>query len=324
MERWYYAYIGLHVTSELPIPEWTVFEQDKPFNDTDVFIRLGCVQSQESEGSLRPATTPYITADEHRFHIPEAGDYWIRNGSEIIVTPAPDASAREVRLFLLGSAWGTVCYQRGLLVLHSSVVQIGDYAVAFCGPTGSGKSTFAAWLVARGHRLIGDDLCHFEVANERVLVHPAAPRLKLWSDALTIMNWNRHELERDHFRADKYHKNLTYLEKQSCHSLHSLYLLDWGEPDVTRLTGLSALRGIVASATYRGELLEPMGRVAEHWQRCAELARCVPVFRCTRPRDWSTMDAVMEQWIIHRSILLSIVMPEGEKWGISFQHAAVP
>jgi hypothetical protein len=37
-----------------------------------------------------------------------------------------------------------------------------------------------------------------------------------------------------------------------------------------------------------------MGQVAAHWGRCAELARCVPLWEFTRPRAWAALDAAME------------------------------
>jgi len=67
-----------------------------------------------------------------------------------------------VRLYLLGSAWGALCYQRDLLVLHASAVRVDGRAVAFCGRPGMGKSTLAAWLAESGHALVSDDLARFE------------------------------------------------------------------------------------------------------------------------------------------------------------------
>jgi Coenzyme PQQ synthesis protein D (PqqD) len=259
------------------------------------------------------ARTPSITADEFRFHIPEAGDYYVHHGREIVVTPAPDAGMREVRLFLLGTAWGALCYQRGVLVLHSSVVQTGDGAIAFCGGTGSGKSSAAAWLVARGFRLVGDDLCRFDVAAGEARVYPAPPRLKLWREALGEMGWSADGLERDHFRLDKFHLPVRGSEASrfttrdaSLLPLQAIYLLEWGETGLTRLTGVTGLRRLVESATYRGELLEPMGRLGEHWERCAEIARHVPIFQFERPRAWSASNGAMGALVEHAQNFLTI------------------
>jgi hypothetical protein len=281
----------LRVTSELQLPEWRAFESAQAFTDPDVLIRL---QVEREAKDL-----PIITADQYRFHIDEVGDYCVRTGREIVVATKPDAGARETRLFLLGSAWGALCYQRGILALHTSVVQVGDHAIAFCGATGAGKSSVAAWLNARGYRLICDDLCCFDFGDGTPRVFPGAPRLKLWRDALVALGHSTDGLERDHFRLDKFYTDLTAALTQKPRSmpLRAIYLLEWGEIGLTRLKGATALHRLVESATYRGDLLEPMGMVAAHWQRCAELERRVPIFRFTRPRDWSTMNETMQRLI---------------------------
>lgn len=78
-------------------------------------------------------------------------------------------------------------------------------------------------------------------------------------------------------------------------SLWAIYLLDWGDPEIIRLSGLGSPRRLVESATYRADLLEPMGQVAAHWQRCAALAERVAIFKFTRPYDWLAMDGAMRQ-----------------------------
>jgi hypothetical protein len=88
--------------------------------------------------------------------------------------------------------------------------------------------------------------------------------------------------------------------------LRAIYLLEWGEPGVARLTGMTALRRLVAAATYRGELVEPMGQAAAHWERCAELAQRVPVYPFTRPRDWAALDAAMGMLIEHWQNVIDI------------------
>ena len=236
-----------------------------------------------------------ITADEYHFHVPEAGDYRVCGGREIIVAPAPTAGKREVRLFLLGSAWGALSYQRGILALHASAVYSNNGAVIFCGHTGSGKSTVAAWLIDRGgYRFTGDDLCCLEISDDgHPLVYPTAPRLKLWQEALIQFGISEKELERDHFRQEKYHVALPAEETRQFLPLTGICLLGWGETRLTRLTGISALRRFVAAATYRGYLLEPMGQIAAHWERCIELVKRVPVWEFQRPKDWSEMERAM-------------------------------
>lgn len=60
--------------------------------------------------------------------------------------------------FLLRSAFECrFCYE-GIVSLHAACVEVGDFAVAFTGPSGMGKSTrAAAWMKAFGAQLISGD-----------------------------------------------------------------------------------------------------------------------------------------------------------------------
>jgi hypothetical protein len=307
VQCWDYTYAGLRITSELPISEWAAFESG-PSPQPDVIITLanGPLENvASSQGGIlsdvddEKFISLQISAEEYHFRAPNAGEYWVRHGHTIQISPVAGAGEREIRLFLLGSAWGALCYQRRKLALHASVVRVGEKGVAFCGASGAGKSSTAAWLVRQGYPLVSDDLCCFDFPPEGPpLVYPSAPRLKLWREAIDILGWQEQELERDHARLDKYHLvGLPELRDPWFKPLplSAIYLLDWGEPAITRLSGLNALQRLVATATYRPDLLEPMGQVAAHWQRCARLIQHTPVYEFSRPHQWPALESSMQQ-----------------------------
>ena len=336
----HYYYSGLSVRSEFPIPEWEAFEVSAPRAESEVIIRrvdrLPHPSDLPGTKRLGEGICRHAAPDHVCYVFPDAGRFCIRDGREILVAPEPGAGVREIRLFLLGSAWGALCYQRGLLVLHAGVVKVGDGAAAFFGPTDSGKSALAARLASEGYSLVSDDLCRFDVGDlepygrpgsdtqqtdgpsrflegskansaspslevpgpyRRAFVWPAAPRLKLWRDSLEALGRTSKGLERDHFREDKFHVPSTGEKLRDPLPLHAIYLLEWGELDLTRLTGLTALRRLVTASAYRPDLLEPMGLVAGTWQLCANLIQSAPVRLLSRPRDWNRMQAVIERLV---------------------------
>ncbi len=279
---WRYAYWGLTVESEIEVPEWAPFERNASATEPDVRIVVS-----SSEAPLGPRTGPTLEARDGAIElgIPSAGRYRVAVGRRIEVTRERDARDREVRLFLLGTAWGALCYQRGLLPLHAALVERNGEAIALCGPSGAGKSTLAAALSLLGHRILGDDLCRVgHGADGAPGVWPGAPRLKLWSDALEALQWPQTELERDHFRIDKYHVPLE-ASSGGFVPLRAIYVLEWGEERIVSLQGRTALRRLVADATYRPDLLAALGRTEEHWRLCLDLVRQVPVRLLSRPRD---------------------------------------
>jgi hypothetical protein len=81
-----------------------------------------------------------------------------------------------------------VLAQRRALVFHGSAIDLDGRATAFMGPSGRGKSTLAAHLVARGHRLLADDCVRFDQVDDAgrrsLVVQPAYPGVRLWEDSL--------------------------------------------------------------------------------------------------------------------------------------------
>ncbi len=226
-----------------------------------------------------------------RLDVRQVGSYDVRDGKEILVCPAAGAHAELVRLFVLGSAWGVLLQQRGSLAMHAGVVRAGEGAVAFCGPSSAGKSTTVDWLARRGFPLVCDDLCRVDVAGaESPWVWPSARPLKLSVAALATAGRSAAGLRAALPRGKL---QLPWSEGASEPlPLRTIYLLEWGEPSLSRLSGATALRRFVAAATYRPGLLEPT-ETARHWQRCLEIVGRVPVWELRRPRDWEAMDRVM-------------------------------
>ncbi len=294
MTYFHYVHAGLRVRSELPVPDWDRSGRAQPFEDPDVVIR--------TRADIPQIDLPQISATEYVFRIPGVGTYSVRDGREIAISAEPDADEREVRLFLLGTAWSAACYQRGLLLLHAGVVQSGDGAIAFCGRSGAGKSSASAWLVGRGWRLLGDDLCRFETTGDAAVVYPSPPRLKLWREAIEAMSWPAEGLEQDHSRLEKYRSSLPEGQGPAAFEpvpVRAIYLLEWGDLDLARLTGADALRRFVAAATYRPDLIDGMGRHAIHWEAFLELARKTTVWQFTRPRDWQAAGGAMDALVDH-------------------------
>lgn len=298
MKLKHYAYSGLKISSELPIPEWEVFEKSSSFQNPDVQIRLK--ESIKRKDSPKPNFS--FTKNQCRVFFPEAGEYTIRSGREIIIKPLLSAKKREIRLFLLGTSWGVLNYQRGNTIFHAGAVKVRDQVMAFCGPAKSGKSTLTAWLVKKGYPMVSDDLCRFDVDSEsKLVIYPSFPRLKLWKDALKALEWDQKKLTRDHFRMDKYHLPQETIDPSSPLPVSKIFLLEWGPLNLTRLAGLEAVKSLVSQASYHSELLEPMGQVAAQWQRCVRVAKRVSVWKFTRPQGLSRMDETI-QFLIDSSL----------------------
>lgn len=74
---------------------------------------------------------------------------------------------------------------RGLEPLHASAVAVDGVAVAFTAASGTGKTSTAVHLTARGASLLSDDVLALETVEGRTLAHPG----------VRLLNVSRHELD---------------------------------------------------------------------------------------------------------------------------------
>ncbi len=116
------------------------------------------------------------------------------NGDTLYIDPYTD-DEELLSLFTVSEALGCILFQRGLLLLHASSVQVGDVAYSFLGEPGAGKSTTATAFVKHGAHLLSDDLtaiCFDD--NNRPFVLPAYPQLKIWENTVNGLDFDKSKL----------------------------------------------------------------------------------------------------------------------------------
>jgi hypothetical protein len=219
--------------------------------------------------------------------------YLMNSGQEIVVDPSPGAPDRNIRLFLLGSALGILCHQRGLLPLHANAIVAGGGAVAFAGPSGVGKSTLAACFQRAGYEVLCDDVCviGFDAAGQP-LAWPGLPRLKLWGDAADAFGIDRDSIEPVFEETEKYNVPLAQAVAARPIPFRRLYVLsranDGDAGAITRLRGQRAMEAVM-SQTYRGHYLDPMGLRGRHFRHCALLLANAEVYAAARAWGYDVM-----------------------------------
>ena len=296
--RDYWAF-GLRVRSNLELPELVEAQSG---SDPDVIIEQGEIPEAAETGTTR-------VGDGLALSVPHVARYRIECGRKIIVDAEPGVPERNVRLFLLGSAFGALLHQRGLLPLHANAIEIQDKAVAFMGEQGAGKSTLAAWFYDRGHGLLADDVCVIGFDSDgHALAYPGLPRMRLWADAIFASGREPHGYERSYVD-DAYAKfdvpTIPLKLASSARELAGLYVLDRGEVfSIEPMKGIDAVEAVFAN-TYRGAYLAATGNRQEHWRSSTQLVLRVPVFRVRRPWSLDCLDELSRQIAGHAAHLCS-------------------
>lgn len=269
---------GWRVRSEWPLPEllpWT--GGDRP---VDLTIRTGEVPAR-LPGAVDGGPLVQVNADGLlRYSIRDVADYLVREGREVVIDTRLPAETPDVALFLLGSVFGFLCHQRGLLPLHASCVTFGDRAIAFAGPSGVGKSTVAAALLAGGAKLVSDDVTVIDVhAEGGPVVLPSFPRQKLWRDTLTALSITPGRRLRGVVDLEKFDRPV--LDRFHPDAIPLAMICQLRSLNIGRTLEIEGLRGVrsmrmLQNNVYRRRSASLMGLSAQQFRDVGLLAQQVP------------------------------------------------
>jgi hypothetical protein len=130
-----YRLAGLRIVSDFRLPGLQSYTNEIAANG-DVVIRRACIP----EVLALPTATfrdgrhsGKYNGEDALLEFAKIGRFLVRRGKEILVDAAPASDDGEVRAYLLGTAFGVLCHQRGITPLHASVIDIADGFVAFVG-----------------------------------------------------------------------------------------------------------------------------------------------------------------------------------------------
>lgn len=279
----HYRHSGLHVASELELPEWEGFACESGEPDVRIFLSDEPCPECPADGS--------VAVDETlRFAVEGIGGWQVEGGHTIRLHPGLTAGLPELRLFTLGSAWGALGYQRGFAMWHGSAVDMDGKVILFCGDQGAGKSTMAAAQCAGGARLVADDLSRVEVRDGNAFIHPSSARIKLWREAIEAFGWQDRVMQRDYYREDKFHCSVpAHHAGRAPMALHGIVVLEEAEQDATldRLAGAAALEAVMQATLYRPEMLDAMQLWGRQGAMIAQVLAQVPVWRFSRSKTFA-------------------------------------
>ena len=106
-----------------------------------------------------------------RVWAPRHGCYLVApDGRRVLGAPPAGPAWRWERL-VLAQVLPLAAVLRGMDVFHASAVALAGRAIAFLGGSGAGKTTLASRIVARGARLVTDDVLAIEATATTIRAH---------------------------------------------------------------------------------------------------------------------------------------------------------
>ena len=273
----YFAY-GLGIHSTLPLPAFLPAEMGG-----DVLVRLereACPSLESSDRQLPLKRPP----EEITLSLERVGIFRVRNGCEIIVTPAPDVEECLIQSYIAEVVMAILLYQRGLLILHASAVEMDGSAIIFLGAPGQGKSSIAAALHVRGHGIVADDVTAVDVGLDSDTVLPGFPQLKLSPEVAAALGYDMESLLVIHsLEAKRAYRNVHVFPRTPL-ALKGMYvyaLTEGNSPEIVPLRPQEALIELVRHS-YGARSLQQAGESASHFFQCAGLAQNVPAYCLNR------------------------------------------
>jgi hypothetical protein len=264
----FYSAYTLCIGSDIPLLELPAAQGPE-----DVTIRLMPAAPNE----VRSIEWGDDAEGETRFRFAQVGEFVLKGGRQVIVTPDPRAELDLLRLYIQGMILAAVLYQRNYFVLHSSVVNVGGHAIAFIGHVGAGKSSLAAAFHAAGYGMVADDNAAISLGDGCLHVLPAFPTLKVYPEIAVSLGYNSGAMVKLHHSQVKRAQPVSDGFSAVSLPLTCIFALDREIPcGIRKLTPVESITEMIRHSvpTRWG-----VSGNAQHLKSCAQLSNSLPVYR---------------------------------------------
>ena len=213
-----------------------------------------------------------------------------------------------MRHLLLNQVIPVVLSHFGKLVLHASACATPQGVIAFMGMTGAGKSTLAASFGLRGFAVLSDDCLLVEEQDEEIMTTLSYPGLRLWPETVAalfeqepVLQPLAHYTEKKRLLFDQDHFD-------GALSLRAIYVLtqpeDMQEINGVTITPLVAGEALLETVKHNFQLdITDRGKLAHSFRQYEWLAKSVPFFRLTFPREHELLPTVNSAILNHLELI---------------------
>lgn len=285
-----YKAFGLIINSAFECPE-LIAASGVP----DVTIKLGHVP----ESLVKPlfsGVSFQTNGQEFLLKVNNIARYYVINGNSIIIELFPKSEITEVRLFLLGSAFGALIHQRGLLPFHGSSIKFNHTAIILSGLSGAGKSTLAAAFRQKGYFLLSDDVSVLSITSDELpTVYPGYPQMKLWNDSIQKLGEDPSCYSKVRKQIEKHRIPIINSFWDQPLPLSKIYIINssnLGELKLEPVKGIEKI-SLLKTHTYRFNFVAGRQMQSIHFKSFDLLARNVEVLKLTRPSGKFVFDELI-------------------------------
>lgn len=278
-----YRIYGLNLESELVCPGFAIVSEAKP----DVFVRIGSVPDRLEH--IKASGFKFQANPDHVLTKGTRAKMLVSKGNQITIQPKEGVNEDCIRSLFMAWGLGALLHQRNVFPLHGSVISLGSECVAFCAPSGTGKSSLSALFVKRGYTLLDDNIAAISFVNGRYMVYPGAPVIKFPHDVLEKSGDSFASLGTFQPFLDKSVVVVSQDFPENPQPLKKIYVLTRsGQPGfaLTPLNGASRFDSLMKN-TFCPQFLRGMNKLSQHFRTVRSLANQIPMVGVQLP-DWPT------------------------------------
>ena len=234
---------------------------------------------------------------------PELADFEVSaDGCTVQGFPAPGVPSPTVEHLYLNQVMPLALSRQGKLVLHGSAVEIGGQGAAFLGESGRGKSTLAASFATEGTRFLTDDGLLLEWVDDRCMILPSHPSIRLWEDSQDALVGERTAMapavcftSKSRFLAGP---GIAFCDE--ARPLRRLFLLGEAQVETPTIEPLRPAEALIELVKHSFLLdIEARDMLARHFDDLSRLAALPIYYRLDYPRSYAALPAVREAVIRH-------------------------
>lgn len=254
-----------------------------------------------------PWTRFYRTGYGYLLRFPDLADFTVTpDGGEVVAYPIGDTSDQTIDHLYLNQVLPLALSRQFKLVLHAAAIEIDDFAVAFLGFSGQGKSTLAAAFSTCGYRFLTDDGLQLENEGDHFLAKPSHPSIRLWGDSrralipqtTTLMPPVDYTPKARLLAGD----DVVYCEEPR--PLKAMYFLGEGRKSGVKIKKVSGRDAMIELVRHSFLLdIEEKEMLKHHFVHLTELARRPMFFSLDYPRQYASLPLVLEAIVKHATAL---------------------
>lgn len=247
------------------------------------------------------------TENGYLLRFPDLADFIIScDGMEVAAYPIPGVSGQTIDHLYLNQVLPLALSRQFKLVLHAAAIEINNFAVAFLGSSGQGKSTLAASFATSGYRFLTDDGLQLGNDGELCQAKPSHPSIRLWEDSRNAV---MPETAKAAPPVDYTPKSRLLADDEVAYCdvsrpLRCMYFLGEGNTDSVSIEPVGGRDAMIELVRHSFLLdIEEREMLSHHFGQLAELAKRPMFFRLDYLRQYGMLPQVREAVIRHATAL---------------------